>query len=52
MSRKYKFKNPTAAYFVSFATANRLDMFLVINLFEVRSVYKKITGMALFTNER
>ncbi len=27
MSRKYKFKNPTAAYFVSFATVNWIDVF-------------------------
>jgi REP element-mobilizing transposase RayT len=27
MSRKYKFKNPTAAYFVSFATINWIDVF-------------------------
>lgn len=27
MSRKYKFNNPTAAYFVSFATVNWIDVF-------------------------
>jgi len=27
MSRKYKFHNPTAAYFVSFATVNWIDVF-------------------------
>ena len=27
MSRKYKFKNPTAAYFVSFATVYWIDVF-------------------------
>lgn len=27
MSRKYKFNNPTAAYFVSFATVYWIDVF-------------------------
>ncbi len=27
MSRNYKFHNPSAAYFVSFATVNRIDVF-------------------------
>ncbi|QCX00766.1 transposase [Aggregatimonas sangjinii] len=35
MSRKYKFHNPTAPYFVSFATVNWIDVF-------TREVYLKI----------
>ncbi|MDG1028301.1 MAG: hypothetical protein P8O98_04795 [Flavobacteriaceae bacterium] len=27
MSRKYKFRNPTAAYFISFATVYWMDIF-------------------------
>lgn len=35
MSRKYKFHNPTAVYFVSFATVNWIDIF-------TREIYFKI----------
>ena len=35
MSRKYKFQNPTAAYFVSFATVNWIDVFTRAAYFNV-----------------
>ncbi len=35
MSRKYKFQNPTAAYFVSFATVYWLDIFVRQEYFEI-----------------
>ncbi len=35
MSRKYKFRNPTAAYFVSFATVYWLDVFVRQEYFQV-----------------
>ncbi|UOY05998.1 transposase [Muricauda sp. SCSIO 64092] len=35
MSRKYKFQNPTAAYFVSFATVYWLDVFVREEYFQV-----------------
>lgn len=40
MSREYKFKNPTAAYFVSFATVYWIDVF-------IRQVYFSILENAL-----
>ena len=40
MSRKYKFKNPTAVYFVSFATVYWLDIF-------VRELYMKVLAESL-----
>tara|TARA_R110000796_G_scaffold250788_2_gene380590 strand:- start:103697 stop:103858 length:162 start_codon:yes stop_codon:yes gene_type:complete len=40
MSRKYKFQNPTAAYFVSFATVYWLDIF-------TRQVYLTILEQAV-----
>lgn len=40
MSRKYKFHNPTAAYFVSFATVYWIDVF-------IREVYFKIIAESL-----
>ncbi|MEP3208644.1 MAG: transposase [Maribacter sp.] len=40
MSRKYKFRNPTAAYFVSFATVYWLDVF-------TRQVYFSILAQAV-----
>ena len=35
MSRKYKFNNPTAAYFVSFATVYWIDVFTRQTYFHV-----------------
>ncbi|EWH09366.1 hypothetical protein KLA_17299, partial [Cellulophaga geojensis KL-A] len=35
MSRKYKFNNPTAAYFVSFATVYWIDVFTRQTYFNV-----------------
>ncbi|ARV11916.1 transposase [Gilvibacter sp. SZ-19] len=40
MSRKYKFHNPTAAYFVSFATVNWVDVF-------TRAVYFNVLAKSL-----
>ena len=52
MSRKYKFHNPSAAYFVSFATVYWIDVFtreLYLNIL-VKSVAfcRKHKGMELF----
>jgi len=52
MSRKYKFHNPTAAYFVSFATVYWIDVFTRQEYFNilVESIdyCRKEKGMELF----
>ncbi len=52
MSRKYKFHNPSAAYFVSFATVYWIDVFTRETYFKVLadsvSYCRKNKGMALF----
>lgn len=52
MSRKYKFHNPTAAYFVSFATVYWLDVFIRQAYFDilVQSIQycRKEKGMELY----
>lgn len=52
MSRKYKFHNPSAAYFVSFAVVNWIDVFTRESYFKVITdsldFCRKHKGMALF----
>ena len=52
MSRKYKFKNPTAAYFVSFATVYWIDIFTRQNYFSILeesiTYCRKEKGMEVF----
>ena len=52
MSRKYKFNNPSAAYFVSFAVVNWVDVFTCETYFKVITdsldFCRKQKGMALF----
>ena len=52
MSRNYKFHNPTAAYFVSFATVNWIDVFTRQVYFDVLSesigFCRREKGMELF----
>ncbi|MCL5244250.1 transposase [Cellulophaga sp. 20_2_10] len=52
MSRKYKFNNPTAAYFVSFATVYWIDVFTRQTYFNVLeesiNYYRKEKGMEVF----
>ena len=52
MSRKYKFKNPTAAYFVSFATVYWIDVFtrqVYFSILEESITYcRKEKGMEVF----
>lgn len=52
MSRKYKFHNPSAAYFVSFAVVNWIDVFTRETYFKVildsLEYCRKFKGMVLF----
>ncbi len=52
MSRKYKFKNPTAAYFVSFATVYWIDVFTRQEYFNILlesiDYCRKEKGMELY----
>ena len=52
MSRKYKFKNPTAAYFVSFATVYWIDVFTRQSYFSILeesiTYCRKEKGMEIF----
>jgi REP-associated tyrosine transposase len=52
MSRKYKFHNPSSAYFVSFATVNWVDVFTRETYFKVLansiSYCREYKGMELF----
>ena len=52
MSRKYKFHNPTAAYFVSFATVYWLDVFVWQEYFDILAASvdhcRKERGMELY----
>lgn len=52
MSRKYKFRNPTAAYFVSFAVVYWIDVFTRQPYFSILAnaitYYRKEKGIEVF----